>query len=230
METVSVADGAFEGLVVLPEAGAGPAIVLIQESFGVDGYLRAIAGQFAALGYVVVCPDLYWRVETATSLTHDDLGLCRVVDAAVSLDLDRAVTDFAVTVERTRALPEHRGGVALAGFRLGGSLACLAAADSHPDAVVSYHGSSVPEHLELLERIDCPVLLHAGGDDPFLPHHHVTRVEQVAAGRDLIELPRHDTTAPAPGRDRGGCFHDPAAAGGAWAATVAFLARHLPVR
>ena len=63
IDRVGTPDGPFDLTVWLPEAGHGPGILLIQEIFGVGEYIRAVAEDLAALGYVVAAPDLFWRLK-----------------------------------------------------------------------------------------------------------------------------------------------------------------------
>ena len=52
-----------------PSGGRGPGLVLLQEIFGVNRDMRAIADWYAARGFVVACPDLFWRQEPGVQLT-----------------------------------------------------------------------------------------------------------------------------------------------------------------
>jgi carboxymethylenebutenolidase len=230
-ETVVLPDGSMPAHLVLPERGSGPTVVLIQEIFGVNDYVRAAADRLAGLGYVVLCPDLYWRIEPGIELAHDDAGFGQAMELVGRLDLERATADCAVTLAHARALPEHEGGAALAGFCLGGSLAYLAAAAAErpADAVVSYYGSAVPDHLDLLDRIRGPLLLHFGGADPFIPRDAVARVEEAAAGRDGVEVLVQEEAGHAFDNHLAPGFHQPGPAAAAWSATTAFLGRHVPV-
>src|SRR5438552_8651562 len=54
--------GRFTGYLVLPAAGSGPGLVVSQEIFGVNGYIKGVCGRLAKLGYVAMAPDLYWRL------------------------------------------------------------------------------------------------------------------------------------------------------------------------
>lgn len=228
-ETVTLDDGALPAHVALPASGTGPAVVLVQEIFGVNDYIRGVAARLAGRGYVVLCPDLYWRIEPGIEIPHDGPGLGRALELVMQLDLGRAVADCVAGLDHARALPETAGRAALAGFCLGGSLAYLAAAESSPDAVVSYYGSSVPEHVDLLDRIACPVLLHFAGADPYIPRAQVELVEKAAAGRAGVEVHVQEHAGHAFDNHEAPAFHDPAAAAAAWAVTCAFLARHVPV-
>src|ERR1700704_5966266 len=75
-ETIAVADGGeFSGHLTLPDSGQGPGVLLLQEIFGVGEFLKAKADDLAQLGYVVLCPDVFWRVEPGIALPHDEAGL-----------------------------------------------------------------------------------------------------------------------------------------------------------
>ena len=57
-------DGAkFRGYLAVPASGKGPGIVLCQEIFGINAYVRETADYYAEEGYVVLAPDLFWRME-----------------------------------------------------------------------------------------------------------------------------------------------------------------------
>jgi carboxymethylenebutenolidase len=51
----------FEGYLALPKAGKGPGVVIIQEIFGVNSHIRAVADQYAADGYVALAPTKPWN-------------------------------------------------------------------------------------------------------------------------------------------------------------------------
>ena len=76
-------DGPFQGYLALPKSGKGPGVVIIQEIFGVNSHIRAVADQYAADGYVALAPDIFWRVQprvdswlrVAVGAVADDPGL-----------------------------------------------------------------------------------------------------------------------------------------------------------
>ena len=65
--TISTPDGDFGGYLASPSAGRGPGIVVIQEIFGVNGFVREIADGFAARGFFALAPDLFWRINPTFS-------------------------------------------------------------------------------------------------------------------------------------------------------------------
>src|SRR6476659_4668966 len=75
-ETITAPDGGqFEGHLTIPEGGRGPGILLLQEIFGVGDFLKSKASDLADLGYVVLCPDVFWRVQPGVALPHDEAAL-----------------------------------------------------------------------------------------------------------------------------------------------------------
>ncbi|HEY1919552.1 MAG TPA: dienelactone hydrolase family protein [Streptosporangiaceae bacterium] len=233
VEPVGTPDGVFDLPVWLPEGGAGPGLLLIQEIFGVGDYIRAVAEDLAGLGYVVAAPDLFWRLKPRHQAMHDEAGVTESLALGARFDEAQGIEDAAAALARLRGLPEVAGGAGIVGFCLGGSIAFeLAARDDAGDlaAVVSFYGSTVPGRLELLDQIDAPLQFHFGGSDPYISRDQVAGVEAAAVGRDNVEVHVEE--------DAGHAFHnrqapmffvaDPAAR--AWRRTEDFLRRHLPAQ
>lgn len=61
----------FSAYLAVPKQGSGPGLVLLQEIFGINGYMKAMADQFAEEGYVVLVPDLFWRIKRGVCLGYD---------------------------------------------------------------------------------------------------------------------------------------------------------------
>ena len=66
--------GSFKGYLSLPPLGKGPGLVLIQEIWGVNKHIRAVADQYAMDGYVVLAPDVFWRMQPMVDLGYDKEG------------------------------------------------------------------------------------------------------------------------------------------------------------
>ena len=172
---VPTADGDMPAFLWTPEAGTGPGVLLLQEIFGVSPYIRRRAADLATAGYVVLAPELYWRLERQqvdeTAPDALDQGMALVG----KLEWPLAVTDAVAAFQRLAGLEPVRGTPALLGFCLGGGLAFNVAAETEPAALVSYYGSSLPGLLDLAPRVTCPSLHHFGTADDFL------RAEEVRA-------------------------------------------------
>src|SRR5205085_7163161 len=93
-EAVTTGDAAgMQCHVALPAGGRGPGILVLQEIFGVNDYIRGRAETLAGLGYVAMAPDLYWRLEPGLEIPHDEAGLQRAFGFMQRLDEPRAIQD-----------------------------------------------------------------------------------------------------------------------------------------
>ena len=131
----------YDATIVVPDEGNGHGVVLYQEIFGVNEFLLAKAGSLAELGYVVLCPDVFWRVQPGVSLPHDEAALQEAFALAQRYGAEVAdedkVADLETAVAHLRSLPEVGGrGAGVLGFCLGGRLAYSVAARSGPDTAV----------------------------------------------------------------------------------------------
>ncbi len=230
IERVAAPGGLFDLTVWLPEAGHGPGILLIQEIFGVGEYIHAVAEDLAALGYVVAAPDLFWRLKPGHQAVHDEQGVAESQDLGSRFDVHQGEDDAAAALEHLTALPEVRGGLGVIGFCLGGSIAYFLAARTQIDAVVSFYGSEVPGHTDVLAQISAPIQFHFGGSDPYIPRDQVARVEEAARDSQNAEIHVEEDAGHAFHNRKAPMFHNPEPAARAWQRTEEFLARHLPVR
>jgi carboxymethylenebutenolidase len=230
IESVSTPDGPFDLTVWLPEAGHGPGILLIQEIFGVGDYIRAVAEDLAELGYVVAAPDLFWRLKPGHQAVHDEKGVAESLELGSRFDAGQGVDDAAAALEHLAALPEVRGGLGVIGFCLGGSIAYFLAARTQIDAVVSFYGSEVPGHTDVLAQISAPIQFHFGGSDPYIPRDQVARVEEATRDSQNAEVHVEEGAGHAFHNRKAPMFHNPEPAARAWQRTEEFLARYLPVQ
>ncbi len=229
-ERVSVPTDAGEmpAYLWLPEARTGPGLLLLQEIFGVSGYIQRRGADLAAAGYVVLAPELYWRLDA----TAVDESAPAAIDDAMSLvgrlDWDAAVRDAKAATGHLRGRDEVRGGTGLIGFCFGGGLAFNVAAEDPPDALVSYYGSSIPNLLGLAPRVTAPSLHHFGLADAYIDRATVGRIrDAVTADGRPAEFAVYEGANHAFDNDDFG-FHHPEASALAWRRTLDFLGRTLP--
>jgi carboxymethylenebutenolidase len=232
-ETITAADGGtFNGHLALPDSGSGPGILLLQEIFGVGDFLKAKADDLAALGYVVLCPDVFWRIEPGLALPHDESALQEafgyMTRYATEVDDDTKLGDLGAALDHLRALPEVGGRkVAVMGYCLGGFLAYGVACRYEPDAAVSYYGSGIADRLDDAEGLTAPIIFHFGGSDPFIPNEQVDAIRARLGERPNVELHVQHQAGHAFENFLAPQFHDPAATATSWPLTVAFLEREL---
>lgn len=216
----------------LPPSGSGPGIVLLQEIFGVSGYVQRRGAQLADLGYVVLAPEIFWRLGV-TEPVEGDQALERGMGLVQQLDWDAAVADSVASVDWLRSRSEVTGDVGVLGFCFGGGLGFMtAAALERRDpaapvaALVSYYGSALPGVHESL-IVAAPSLHHFGLADSFIDTDTVRAIEasltnQAATTFHTYEGADHAFDNP----DMP--WHHPAASATAWQRTTDFLAQHLP--
>ncbi|CAN5126344.1 dienelactone hydrolase family protein [soil metagenome] len=226
--TITTPDGAFEALVRRPaQAGDRPAVVVIQEIFGVNHTMRQVADDLAALGYLAVVPDLFWRFEPGIEL--DDTKpeeLARAFELFPKVDVDKATDDVAATIAAVRSLAGCNGKVGAVGYCLGGLIAFLTATRTDADAVVSYYGVNIDKFTPEAEKLAHPLLLHIAGEDQFVPPAAQEKIVADLKNHPQIEIARY------PGRDhafarKGGDGYHAADAEAADARTEAFFKTHL---
>jgi carboxymethylenebutenolidase len=167
---IDTADGKFGAYLSLPRGGKGPGIVLLQEIFGVNQHIRNVADQYAADGYVVLAPDLFWRDGARIELGYDDAGWKRAVELMQATDFAKAQADIAATVKTLRALDAVGDEkIASVGYCFGGRLSYHTAANGLVDAAVCYYGGGIQNSLDRADQIKVPVVMHFGSADSHIP-------------------------------------------------------------
>jgi carboxymethylenebutenolidase len=224
--------GSFDAYCALPPGGRGPGILLFQEIFGINDNMRGLADRLAAEGYVVLVPDMFWRLEPRFE-RKDESGMGEAFGMIQRYDFATAPADVNATHAHLLAMPECTGKVGAVGFCFGGALAFVAAATSTVDgkgvdAAVCYYGSAINGMLTMVGGIECPVMYHYGEADAYISAESVAEVERAVAACPGVEFHRYE--APAghafSNWDAPSMYHEPAAEA-AWARTVEFLDRHL---
>ncbi|HEX8308390.1 MAG TPA: dienelactone hydrolase family protein [Allosphingosinicella sp.] len=193
-------DSGFDAYVAELQGAGVPraAIVVIQEIFGVNEGIRRKCDHWAALGYLALAPDLFWRLEPGIELdpdVPDQFG--RALELMGRFDQDRGVIDIEATIRAARARLGEGGKVGVVGFCLGGRLAYMAAARTDADSSVGYYAVGLPDILHEKNAIARPLMLHIAGAD-----HFVDEAAQRAMHEALDDHPKvtlHDY----PGEDHG---------------------------
>lgn len=230
-ETITAADGGtFDAFCAAPDTASAPGVLLFQEIFGINDNIRGLAERLAEAGYLVLAPDMFWRIEPRFE-RKDESGLREAMARAQRLDRERAVEDITATFAHLLAMPGCSGRVGGVGFCLGGTLTYLFATSSRvdgrgPDAAVSYYGSGVHELLGRADDLECPTLFHYGDRDPYIPRKQVAAVEDALAGRPGVAVHRYDAGHAFSNWDAPSMY-DRDAAELAWERTLAFFAEHL---
>ena len=206
MVTIKSLDGGeFDAYLAVPSSGYGPGIVLLQEIFGVNKYMRSVADWYAAHGFVVICPDLFWRQERNIELTDAEWN--RAIELYQGLDEAKAVQDSAAAMDFLRKHPACTGRVGALGFCLGGNLAYLLSVRFKPDCAVGYYGVSIEKSLSETTSLTSPLMLHVAGRDKFCPPEAQAAIHQTLDSNPLVTIHDYPEREHAFGRVGGEHYH-----------------------
>ena len=227
MTTIKSFDGGeFDGYLALPASGYGPGIVVLQEIYGVNSYMRSVAEWYAAHGFVALCPDLFWRIERGIELTDKGDDWNRAIELYQAIDEAKAVEDSAAALEFLRRSGFCNGRVGAVGFCMGGNLAYLLSVRFKPDCAVGYYGVSIEKSLNEAKNLSGPLLLHIAQHDKFCPPEAQAQIHAALDVNPLVTIYDYPGLGHAFGRP-GGEHYDAAAAELANLRSLEFFVNHL---
>jgi carboxymethylenebutenolidase len=208
------------GYLATPKSGKGPAVVVIQEWWGLVPHIEDICERFAKEGFVAISPDLYHGRTTASP---DEAG--RML---MELDIERAEREIAGAGEFALKQPECSSKTnGVVGFCMGGALAQYAASrESEVGAAVSFYGGFKRVKVDW-NNLQAPILLIYAEKDASLPPAEARELE-----KKLKEMGKRVELVIYPGAEHG-FFNDTRprykadAAADAWKRTISFFRQHL---
>ena len=210
----------------VPATGA-PGLVLIQEIFGVNQEMRDRADHFAAEGFVVLCPDLFWRQEPGVQLTDQSKDEW---DKAFALYQGfheaKGVQDLIAALFCLRDRPECNGKAGAVGYCLGGKLAYLMATRSDVECAIAYYGVGIEAALDEANAILRPLLLHIAEDDQFVSKEAQGEITEALGRHPCVTLHAYPGVDHAFARTNGVTYNEKAATL-AGQRSRAFLKEHL---
>lgn len=183
--TITTKDGPMHAYLAEPD-GAGPynAIVVLQEAFGVNHYVRSVVERLADAGYVALAPELFHRSGTHVEVPYTDMGQAMAVFE--NIDNDAIEEDVGAAIAAVRARPDvDPKRIGVVGFCMGGFGAILAGLTTAVAAVVAYYpGGLVHERPKLklrplvgrLPQMHAATLCLFGGRDQGIPPDDVAAV------------------------------------------------------
>lgn len=221
-------NGTFKAYVAQPKTdNPAPAVIVIQEIFGINGVMREICDNLAQSGYLAVCPDLFWRLEPGIELTDKTQEEWdQAFDLFNRFDVDQGVEDLKAALSHVRKMENCNGKVGDIGYCLGGKLAYLMATRSDADCSVGYYGVDLVSFLDEAKNIEDPLLLHMATDDQFTPGEDREKIKNELKRYDLVTLMEYEGQDHAFARE-GGEHYDSEAATLANTRTADFLATYL---
>ncbi len=195
-DITSIDDFVFPAYVAQPEVVPVAAVVVLQEIFGVNAHIKAIADNFAKHGYLAVAPSTFHRVKANVNLGYTPADVdkgkelkaaAEAMQAQVMMDVQAAI-DFADNLmdEERSAQVSKRGKVGIVGYCWGGLLTWRAACTLNGlSAAVPYYGAGMTVGTELTRQPQCPVLVHFGDQDASIP---MDTVRAFAAAQPAVNV------------------------------------------
>jgi carboxymethylenebutenolidase len=182
--TIKGQNGTLSAYVARPGALPAPAVVVLQELFGVNADIRKTCDELADLGFIAVAPDLFWRQEPGVDLdVRSETDWQHGLRLYQAYDRDAGVRDVKDTVAATANAPDCTGRVAVVGYCLGALMTFLTAVRCGVDAAVAYHGADTEKYLDEVDGLNAPLLMHLGEEDEFISKPAQAEIKAVLAGK-----------------------------------------------
>ena len=186
--TINGKDGDFMGYLSSPAEG-GPGVVVIQEIFGVNTWLRDVCDMLAEKGYMALAPDLFWRVQPGVQLDATiEEEFNQGLDLYGKFDVDKGIEDIQAAITYLRKRDECNGKVGTTGFCLGGMLTYLSGTRTDTDASAAYYGVGIEGLLGEASNIKKPMLLHIADEDSFVPKEASDQVRDALQGHEMVSI------------------------------------------
>ena len=222
--SIAVEGGQMGAYVARPDSDKAPAVVVLQEIFGVNAAMREITEGLAGQGYLAICPDLFWRIQPGIDIT--DAQMDKAFEYMGKFDADMGVKDIQATIDHIRQDGQCTGKVGAVGFCLGGRLAFLTALRTDAEGAVSYYGVGLEKLVDQADSLSCPVMLHIAEEDGFVSKDAQAQIKSALDGNPKVQIHSY------PGRDHafarpGGAHYDQADADKAGRRSLDFFKAHL---
>jgi carboxymethylenebutenolidase len=162
--------GSAPGYLAVPAGERGPAVIVLQEWWGLDEHIRSLCDRLAAEGFYALAPDLY-RGETTTQPSEAQQKM-------MAMSMEQVEKDMCGAADYLASQPGVEGpGVGAVGFCLGGGLAVWAAATCPNIAAAVTFYYVMPHGKPDFNGIHGPVLGHFGTADEFIPIEDANKLE-----------------------------------------------------
>lgn len=218
--------GVFEAWLGAPHSGMGPGLIVLAEIYNANPWARSVADRYAAQGYVVIVPDLYWRQQPGVYLSYDPEGQQRGRAMGAAMDLHLFMQDLRACADWLRQRPDCTGRIGTVGFCLGGKLVWLGLSHRVVDAGVAYYAVQLADHLDAARTIDGPLLMHFGSLDHRVPPDLYEKIRGSLCGKPHANTYWYEGADHGFARDGYPPYH-PNAAALAGRRTREFLEQHL---
>ncbi len=167
-----------------PSGKARGGIVVIQEIFGVNSHIKAVADGFAADGYLAIAPAMFDRAQRNFDVgyTPPDIEQGRALRAKITIDM--AMMDAQAAVKEAA----KAGKVGIVGYCWGGLVAWMASARvSGLSCAVPYYGGGILDNADIEPKV--PVMGHFGEKDAMIPVDGVKKLAEKHKKQQIFIYP-----------------------------------------
>jgi len=193
MISIKVPDGSFAAYYVPTTKPRAPGLVVLQEIYGINEFMRHACVMFAEAGYNTLCPDLFWRQEPGVSLSDgSNAELERAFALLKGFDADKAVVDIQAAIDHLRMMPNCTRRVGAVGYCLGGLLAYLAMCRTNADCASGYYGSDIENRLQEATNIRRPLMLHIAEADSTMTPEAIAQLKAGLRTHPCVTLHGYD--------------------------------------
>ncbi len=158
-----------------------PHVILLMEAFGLVNHIRNVVDKLAMEGFVVISPDLYYRLGPDSVASYDDvekaIAFMDTLDDAEFIEDIKSVISF---IKSSGAASGAGSTIGVMGFCMGGRLSFLSAAELPVDisACAVFYGGGIGSLLPKARSVNCPLALFFGEKDEYIPAEEVAAVKQ----------------------------------------------------
>ncbi len=168
--------------------GRAPLVLVLQEIFGVNNFVRQTAHELAAEGFEVLAPDLFWRAGRRIDLDYTPEARAQAGKLMQEFDTGQGLADINAAI---RLLGRKAAEVGAVGFCLGGKLATLLGAHGDIGCGVSFYGVQLEGHVDEIAKAKSRLLLQFGEADAQIPLKLVNEIASRSAKNAKVEIEIH---------------------------------------
>lgn len=181
MPTLTAADGHKFEAFAAGDKNASRGLVVLQEIFGVNEHIRAVAERFAGYGYRVLAPALFDRVTPALELEYTQEGIAAGLDARSKIPSEKTLLDIQATAASFGSCKP----VGIIGYCWGGTLAWQGATQTNQFKAAScWYGGQIVQSKHA--KPNCPVQMHFGSEDHGIPLEDVKAIEAAQPNAEVF--------------------------------------------
>jgi carboxymethylenebutenolidase len=184
--TLTVGDHHMDCYLALPDGdGKVPAVLVIQEIFGVNREIKRICDLLAKTGYLAFAPNVFHRTHPKLNLNYQEHEMPIAREAATKSTMEGLDADFKASIDYILKQPRSDGAIGAWGFCYGGTMAYYLATFPQIKAAVSFYGGQIakqtaphrPAMIEKTKDVKAPVFLAFGGQDQSITAEDVAKIK-----------------------------------------------------